>query len=65
MIYTVQVEVKGYLNVEVVADSIDDAIASINKDRMDEVPPQEIKDSISEWFELIVYDDLMNQVWSI
>ena len=65
MIYTVQVEVKGYLNIEVEADSIDDASVSINKDRMDEVPPQEIKDSISEWFELIVYDDLMNQVWSI
>tara|TARA_Y100000310_G_scaffold254890_1_gene262081 strand:- start:1378 stop:1575 length:198 start_codon:yes stop_codon:yes gene_type:complete len=65
MKYTVQVEVKGYLNVEVEADSVSDAIASINKDRMDEVPPQEVKDSISEWFELIVYDDQLKQVWSI
>ena len=73
MKYTVQIQIDGYLDIEVEADNINDAISSIDVDTMNKIPASEIKDSISNFQSVIVYERKENvygnqeleQVWSI
>ena len=68
--FRVQIEIEGYLDIEVETDGseesdINDAIDTATRERMPNVDGQEILNSLNNWQAVSVYDEKNEVVWTI
>ena len=68
--FRVQIEIEGYLDIEVDTDGseesdINDAIDTATRERMPNVDGQEILNSLNNWQAVSVYNEKNEVVWTI
>ena len=68
--FRVQIEIEGYLDIEVETDGseesdINDAIDTATRELMPKVTGQEILNSLNNWQAVSVYDEKNDVVWTI
>lgn len=68
--FRVQIEIEGYLDIEVETDGseesdINDAIDTATRERMPNVDGQEILNSLNNWQAVSVYNEKNEVVWTI
>ena len=68
--FRVQIEIEGYLEIEVETDGseesdINNAIDTATRERMPNVDGQEILNSLNNWQAVSVYDEKNDVVWTI
>ncbi|MQG81510.1 MAG: hypothetical protein FI692_06975 [SAR202 cluster bacterium] len=63
--FRVQIEIEGYLDIEVETDGINNAINTATRELMPKVTGQEILDSLNNWVAVCVYDEKNDVVWTI
>ena len=68
--FRVQIEIEGYLDIEVETDGseesdINDAIDTATRERMPNVDGQEILNSLINWQAVSVYNEKNEVVWTI
>ena len=63
--FRVQIEIEGYLDIEVETDGINNAINTATRELMPKVTGQEILNSLNNWQAVSVYDEKNDVVWTI